>query len=49
MYFNKISVNNFPKKFIWGVASSAYQSEGAWDKDGKKILFGIRLPTIKNS
>lgn len=36
MYFNKIHVKNFPKKFIWGVASSAYQSEGAWNEDGKK-------------
>lgn len=36
MSFNKIHVKNFPKKFIWGVASSAYQSEGAWDKDGKE-------------
>ena len=25
----------FPKHFLWGAASAAYQVEGAWDKDGK--------------
>lgn len=27
--------SEFPKNFLWGAASAAYQVEGAWDKDGK--------------
>ncbi|WP_057759704.1 glycoside hydrolase family 1 protein [Cytobacillus praedii] len=27
----------FPKDFLWGAASAAYQVEGAWDKAGKGI------------
>jgi Beta-glucosidase/6-phospho-beta-glucosidase/beta-galactosidase len=33
MHFTKSK--GFPKNFLWGSASAAYQVEGAWDQDGK--------------
>lgn len=36
MPLGKITAKDFPKKFVWGVAISAYQTEGAFDKHGKK-------------
>jgi 6-phospho-beta-glucosidase len=29
------TVADFPKDFLWGAASAAYQVEGAWNEDGK--------------
>ena len=31
----KIVLGKFPKDFMWGVATSSYQVEGAWNADGK--------------
>jgi beta-glucosidase len=36
MPLGKITAKDFPKKFVWGVATSAYQTEGAFNKHGKK-------------
>ncbi len=33
MYYQKL--DNFPKNFLWGASSAAYQIEGAADEDGK--------------
>jgi beta-glucosidase len=32
---DEISAARFPKDFLWGMATSSYQVEGAWNADGK--------------
>lgn len=31
------NIKGFPKNFLWGGSTSAYQVEGAWNEDGKGL------------
>ena len=43
MYFKE--TKGFPKDFLWGSASAAYQVEGGWDADGKEMCIRDRINT----
>ncbi|MBL0300079.1 MAG: family 1 glycosylhydrolase [Cytophagaceae bacterium] len=38
MEFGKLKEKNFPKDFTWGVATSAYQTEGALEKRWQRLV-----------
>lgn len=41
-----LQLKPFPKDFLWGASSSAYQCEGAWDEDGKGLSVQDVAPVI---
>jgi len=41
-----LTLKPFPKDFLWGGSSSAYQCEGAWDEDGKGLSVQDVAPIV---
>ena len=42
------NVKDFPNNFNWGVATSAYQTEGAWNLNGKQNSIWDTFTNAKN-
>ncbi len=49
MLNKKVSKKDFGEDFIWGIASSALQSEGAHNRDGKGVSIWDAFVTQKNT
>lgn len=43
----QIEKTAFPKDFLWGSASAAYQIEGAYAEDGKGMTTGMSLSEFR--